>query len=497
MNNDSLYNNIMIKIIKTILILLLLLPVISIAQVIDLKSAIEISLDRNDKIRQYTEKLNQKEKEDKSSIGNFLPNINLTASYNHLNDDMNIDLDPIRQAIIKIQSGNQVEFSNIYNIMQTGVPLTSQQRAALLNSYTNGLNNQLPLFVEQFKKQDNWYTTLTGVQPIFYGGKLIAAKKYSNLEKEFAEIELEKVKKETINEVINNYLNVILVSDVIQTRKDVLAGMYKHRDDAKRLYEGGVIAKNQYLRSEVAVADADRDLFDEQNKLDLAIIALKNTIGLKENEQVLINDTLVFKQIYDSVLVFKEKAYTDQPLIKMLKIKKDETEQKYNIDRSEFLPKIAFYGKYEIIDSYLSQLEPKWAIGIQGSLNIFNGFKSYLQLQTTKHMSKEVDYLEADTKSKISLWVDKAYKDMLNSKNKYFKLENNIALADENLRLTSGRFQTGLGTSLDVIDAELTLEKNQIDRKISIYEYYKSLNDLYLASGNPKEFLLIWNNKEK
>lgn len=105
--------------------------------------------------------------------------------------------------------------------------------------------------------------------------------------------------------------------------------------------------------------------------------------------------------------------------------------------------------------------------------------------------------MESDTKSKIELLLDKNYTDMINSKTRYDKLETNISLAEENLRLTTGRFQTGLSTSLDVIDAELVLEKNLIERKISLYDYYKSLNEIYLTSGTPLNFLKIWNKNNQ
>jgi outer membrane protein TolC len=498
MNTDSIYNNNYMEKIRLIIILLLLLkPFYSFSQTIDLNTVINITLERNDKIKQYQEKIKQKDADNKEATGNYLPSINLTASFNHLNDNMIIDLDPIREAMIKLQASNQVEFKNVYNVISTGQSLTAQQRALYYSAFSSALNSQIPLFQELFKKQDNWYITIIGTQPLFMGGKIIAAKKYASLEKQYSEIELKKIKDETTSEVINNYLNVVLVKNVIQTRKDVLDGMNRHRSDAKRLYEEGVIAKHQYLRSEVAVADAERNLSDEENKLQLAFIALKNTMGMKESELIDVKDTLVFKTVRDSASTFKEYAYQNQPLLKMIDLKKGETEQKYKIEKSEFLPKIILYGKYEIIDSYLSQLEPRWSVGIQGSINLFNGFKNYHKLESIKYLQTEVDFLYADSKSKISLWIDKSYKDLRNYETRYLKLEASINLADETLRLTSSRFQTGLGTSLDVIDAQLALEKNLIEKQISIYEYYKALNDLYLASGNPSKYLEIWNNKEK
>jgi len=81
----------------------------------------------------------------------------------------------------------------------------------------------------------------------------------------------------------------------------------------------------------------------------------------------------------------------------------------------------------------------------------------------------------------------------VNARNRYQRLKKNIALAAENRRLMQNRFETGLGTSLDVIDAELVYEKNLIERKQSLYDYYKAMTDLYATVGSPEKVLSIWN----
>ena len=270
----------------------------------------------------------------------------------------------------------------------------------------------------------------------------------------------------------------------------------KHRDDSKKIFDEGLIAKNQYLRAEVAVADAERNLFDEENKYDLSLTVLKSLISMKDNENIVIIDSLKFNEILETPDGFKLMAYGDNPVITMLGIKNAETDQKYTIDRSELLPKVLLFGRFEFLDSYVSSIEPRWFIGVTASLNIFNGFKTWHNLETSKLMKNEVNYLVADIKTKLSLLVDKSYKELLNSKNRFFKLESNIELAKENLRLTTSRFSTGLGTSLDVIDAELVLEKNVVEKKVSLYDYYISINELYLTGGHPERFIKFWKNKE-
>jgi outer membrane protein TolC len=480
------------KNIKKSILLLLLLPCFLFAQNLQLEDAIKIALKNNEKIKQYEEKLTQNDYKDKQSFGNFLPSINIQGSYNHLDDALKIDLNPIRSAMIQLQANNQVELTNIGTILKGGAALSAAQRAAVYSSATSQLNGLLPAFEETLKEQNYPSASIVAVQPIFLGGKLLAAKNFSSAEKKAAEAELTKTKNDIIQETINNYISVILLNEVIKTRQEVLEGMYRHRTDAKKLADQGLIAPHNLLRAEVAVSDAERNLFDDQNKRELALVALKHTLNFSDDAEIIINDTMVYTGISDSLNNFINQSYISQPVLQLIAQKKEAASQKFVAERAEFLPQIAGFGKYELCQHYLSALEPKWVVGVQVSFNVFNGFKKWNKLQEAEHLEKEVDYLEDYTKKQISLWVNKSYRDMRNSEKRYQMLKASIDLGKENLRLNEKRFQAGLNTSLEVIDARLNLEKNQIERLSSLYDFYKSVADLLSASGNLDKFTFIW-----
>ena len=467
------------------------------AQSLSIDEAVEFALKHNPKIKQYEERLEQKKYSDMEAWGNFLPQVNLVASYTHLNDPLSIDLNPIRDAMIQIQSSNQVEFANIYNLMQGNPPLNDLQRSGLYSQFSNSLNGLLPSFEKILKKQDYGTATIIGVQPLFVGGKLISAKNYASDEKKSAEVEFKQISDEVIKETVQNYLSVVLLNEVIKTRKDVLVGIKHHKDQAEKLLKEGLIANYHLLRAEVAVADAEVNLMEDQNKLTLALLSFKNTIGIEDlNEEINISDSLIYAPINEQIDTLVAEAMNRQPILQILEIKRDEASQKYKIERSNFLPTISAFGKYEFIPDDLSALEPHWAVGIQASINLFNGLKDYSKLQSAVHLEEELKYMQADIQRKINLLVNKNYRDVLNAQEKYDKIKTNISLAKENLRLNEKRFETGLGTSLEVIDAQLSLEKNLIDSKNALYEYYKSLSELYQSTGSPEKVLTIWNKKE-
>jgi outer membrane protein TolC len=466
------------------------------AQYLTLDDAVNTALKNNPKIKQYTERSAQKKYADIEAWGNFLPKIDIVASYTHLNDPLTLDLNPIKDVIVSLQSKNQAELTNIYSLLQTGTALTTQQKAYVAQQAAIQLNSAIPSFEETFKEQDYKTATIKAVQPIFLGGKLLAAKKFASDEVEASEVEIKKTKDDVIEETTNNFLAVVLLQDVVKTRINVLAGMKRHEAMAEKLLQQGVIANYHMLRAKVAVADAERNLFDDNNKLELAKVALRNSLGIPEDADIQIKDSLVYSDYLGELNTYVTKAMDEQPILKLISIKKDAAHQKYNVERSKLLPQAGIFGMYEMYPQYLSVVEPRWAVGVQVSLNIFNGFQDYANLQNASHLEDEVKYLEADAVRNIRLLINKDYKDAANSKNRYLKTDETIKLAEENLRLNEKRFDTGLGTSLEVIDAQLSLEKNQIESKQSLYDYYKSLTALNVNAGNPEEILNIWNKVE-
>jgi outer membrane protein TolC len=476
------------------LIIISLSPAFLYCQKISLKEAIDITLQKNEKIFQYKEKLSQKEFAEQGSWGNFLPSINLTASYTHLNQSMDINLNAIRDAMITIQSGNSTDLANISSILSGTGALTAAQKLQVKNLAVSTLDGLLPQFVETFKKQDYKTATIQGVQPLFLGGKLLAAKKYATAEKDAASIELTKIENETVTETIDNYLRVILLKEVVKLRQDVLNGIVEHQKRAQKLFDEGVIPNYHILRANVAVADAEKSLSEDQSNYQLALLALKNSLGAGENDNIDVADSISYHPISETLEASVMSAMKNQPLLQMIEKKKISAEQNYNISISSFLPTVAAFGKYELYPEYLSSLEPRWAVGVQMNLSIFNGFKDHLNVQTAKHLEDEVMYIQADARKKVELWVNKSFKEIEKSRTKYEKLNATVAMAKENVRQNEKRFETGMGISLEVIDAHLTYEKVELDRYISLYEYYRAAADLYLASGEPLSILKIWNN---
>lgn len=478
--------------------LLLVLAITINAQSLSLDQAISTARSQNSRVLQYKKRVEQKQVEEKSAFGNYLPSLTLDGSYNHLNDDIMLDFNPIRDAMVGLQLKNSLGFANINSVMTTGQPLSAAQQAAVLQQTKAGLDQAMPAsqFLSTVKDQDNFALSVTAVQPLFTGFKISAGYQAAKQKAELAESELVQTENSVIKETVDNYLNTVILTRILKIRQNVLNGMLEHRSDAKKLLDTGLIDKTAYLRAEVAVSDAERNFSDDQNKLDLSLIALKSSMGVDQLAEITITDTLSLVELQESLEAQLIRSRNNQPVFKIIQNNQNLLDDKKLAVQSAYYPTLAAFGKYEIYQDDLSILEPEWAIGLKMSYNLFGGLKDYREIEAVHIQKRELDYIRKETENKIDLFVRKSRIDVNNSHNRYLKLTSAVELAKENLKLNRIKFETGMATSLDVIDAQLQLEKVQIEQYSSLYSYYIAINELNFAQGTPLATLEIWQKRK-
>ncbi len=479
------------KVFLPLLLILFIFNPVTKGQTYKYEDVINFALTNNPKLKKYEVKKRIAELKYKSAWGNFFPAVNLEGGLTRLNSPLELDLEPFRKLIIQLQANNQVEIRNIYNMLAGNPSFSPSEKAVLYNQYSSLLSDAVPGFAMTFKDQNFKAAKLTAVQPLFLGGKLLAYKDYRKAEENISDFEYEKIKNEIIAETTLYFLNTALLQEIIKVRKEVVAGIERHKREAEKLYQSGVISRNNVLKAEVALEEAKQKLLEDENRLNLALLALSNAMGMEEFKPFNVEHSFIFVKINANIDELTESANYSQPVLKILEEKAKSAEANYKIQRSDFLPSIAAFGTKELYPEYLSVLEPEWAIGVQFKWNIFNGFKDYLELEEAKLIEKEVEFTSLDIKKKINLWINKAYTEMRNYEAEYNKMESDIQLAKENLRINSKRFNTGMGTSLEVIDAQLSLESSKIKRIVTLHNYYKAVVDLYTAAGETSKVLEI------
>lgn len=478
---------------KKILILIAFLCSTSLAySQLTLEDAIGRALEVNYGIKSYQKKVESKEASVNSAWGRYLPSLNFDITYNYIDRDIIIDLNPIRTAMITLQSGNQVALSNLESVLKTGAPLSAEQQLAVKQGATAQLNQALPGFKETLKERAFPKAQLTMNQPIFTGGKISAGVKAAEAQKDMESERLKSEIQDLTTSVISTYLSILMAKENLQVRKDALATIEKHNQRAEGLLKQGLIAPHDKLRAEVALSEAKRNLFEAEELLKIANLALYSVLDTSGN--ISVGGSLTYKQIDKEVDYFISLAKSQNHTLMQIKSGSKALEAKSYAEKANYFPTIYGFGMYDVFDHYRSGIDPKWAIGIGANFTLFNGLRRTNDIQAAQAEAESMSMLSREVERKIELAVRKHFMEMRLAEYQYRMLNSSLEQAQENFRLNEKRYETGLGTSIELLDAGLSLEAVKLKRNSALKDYYSNLAILLQYCGNSKQFISIWNN---
>jgi len=129
------------------------------------------------------------------------------------------------------------------------------------------------------------------------------------------------------------------------------------------------------------------------------------------------------------------------------------------------------------------KLYPYSSIGVTLSVPIFSGLQRSYQLQQEKLKLQKVDNSFKLLKSNVDLQIKQAVISYQNSIQSLESQKKNMGLADKVARVTKIKYQQGIGSNLEVVDAESSLKESQVNYYNALYDALVSKVDLDKAFG--------------
>ncbi|MBY0433148.1 MAG: TolC family protein [Cyclobacteriaceae bacterium] len=130
-----------------------------------------------------------------------------------------------------------------------------------------------------------------------------------------------------------------------------------------------------------------------------------------------------------------------------------------------------------------NKLYPFSSIGVTLSMPIFTGLQHSYQLQQEKLKLQKVENSFKSLKSGIDLQIKQAVTAYQNSVQSLDVQKKNMGLAEKVARITKIKYEQGVGSNLEVVDAESSLKESQINYYNALYDAVVAKTDLDKAFG--------------
>jgi outer membrane protein len=257
-----------------------------------------------------------------------------------------------------------------------------------------------------------------------------------------------------------------------------------HRRDAKALYAGGVITKNDLLQAEVRLSDSRQRLLIARNQRSVQTSRLNNLLlrPLRAETRVVEEAGLPGPLKVDIEAAW-QKALKERPEIQIA----DGTLKALQLDevakKADYYPKIFARGSYDYTQNPYQVYEGNWSLIFGMNVNLFSGGST--RADVMKNRSQQYQLLEQRAKlaDDIRLEVQKYMLDSENARERNQVTRDAMEQAKENLRMNRVRYEEGVGTATEVLDAVNLMTVAETNYNRAIYDFRRAEAGLYYATG--------------
>jgi outer membrane protein len=341
---------------------------------------------------------------------------------------------------------------------------------------------------------DLYNVAVTGVLPLFTGGRVISGLAVAYLSEDIAFQQYRAAVNGTLYNVRVAFYSIVLAREVVKVRTDALDLLTRQMELTRKKYDVGVVSKFDVLRAEVEVANARPPLIAAKKDLVLAGDSLKRVLGVDVGEPFEVGGELTFNEETVDIDGLLKKADERSPELTIARKAERIAARNVKMTVGEFLPTVSSFAQYQGEITDFSWDEDDWAwnftAGVEVSIPLTNLLVSAARVKEARagYMKARIGML--DTVNKVKLDIKGAYYDLVQAREIVESQRLNIAQAQEAVKIAEVRYDNGISTLLELMDAQLALTTAQLNWLNALYSYEEAkarINKIVGAEGPQKK----------
>lgn len=327
------------------------------------------------------------------------------------------------------------------------------------------------------------------VNQILFSGSYLVGLKASKTYKELSQRAYNRSRIETNVAVTKAFYLVLVNNKKVELLNANIAQLKTQLDQTQALFDNGFAEKIDADRLRVLYNNLTTEKENVLRSLELGITMLKFQMGMPVENELTLNGSI------EGVKLDKMAVLTDTSVYKnRIEYGLAETQVKLNqLDlkryKSEYLPSLSAFGNTSLMfqNNSFSELYktkyPTTLIGLQLNVPIFSGGQRLQRVKQAEYtvLKSNNDLLQA--KNSINLDIKNSITNYTNSVSSLDNQQRNLDLANEVLRVTKIKYEQGVGSSIEVTQAQTSLKEAENNYISALYDALISKVDTEKATG--------------
>ncbi len=445
-------------------ILFIFYSITATATVLDIQEFVRMSLENSHEIRCAEFNSDIAGNTEAAAFGNMLPVIRANFNYTKIDRPLGTLLSVPSLPVFSVQNPSEIV----------------------------GITPAIDTFIA-FSKEDFKTASISLVQPVFWGGKIYNNYRITSLMRESADEYIEITRQNILLECVAACCEYFRAKELLLSAQSYETAIRSHLKDVENLYRNGVLIENDLQKTKIHHENALLALLAAENALKLSKINLCRLSGIEMSTEIFLEDSfpdICIGRLDENILV--EIGLANRGELSVAELNLSAAVKRKTISLARFLPDVNFFATlrasnpdFELKDEW----ETGWILGVDFNLSIFEGFGRAAQVgasssslaQARENLLSAREIIEFEIRKNI-LELELADKKLKTSSEK-------LLSAEEYLSLSQLRFDSGVITNSELLDAHLMKSEAQTD-------FISAKADMVLCFVNLKRSVGILDSSE-
>ena len=433
---------------------------------IELDDAIKIALQNNREIEIAKMDVKKAEAAVSEAFGYALPSVDVSGGFSHF----------IEKPMMAFPDFEAMLNNSTYGVLfDEGIIPEDQSKFMPMGSK-----------LQTFARSNNFQAEAQVTQ-ILFNSAVFTGIGASGIYLDLAKENLKRTIAKTVLSIKKAYYGVLLTRDLYGIAQSRFINASDHLNNIKAMRAQGLVSEFAELQVEVQVENIRPILMQLENANIDATNGLKILLNFpQETELIVLGKMEYIEDEIPTEFNLISEAKKSNLTLNTLKIKNKLDDEFTAINRGGYWPTLVAFGNYSYSgssDEWDFQNYSSSMVGVSLSINLFQGGRTankveqgvIVSQQTKEQINSLTDATEMQVKSKLN--------DLKRVKKQIEAMTRNVALAERAYEIADNRYQEGVGSELEVKDADISLSNSRINYTNAVHDYLVAKATLYNLVG--------------
>lgn len=301
--------------------------------------------------------------------------------------------------------------------------------------------------------------------PVFAGGRIRYGIESSKYLLEAAKLSEDNDRNAIVYNISQAYTNLFKASQVIKVIDQNLQAARQRDSQYLKLENNGIIPRNDRLKAQLQTSQIELQLLEAESNYNVANTNMDLLLGIPQGTKLAVDSSFLNAGIDQKELLYYEnEALQNRNDVQANAYRQRAAALGVKAAKAEELPTLALTGGYMAVDiPKVLTVTNAINAGVGVQYNLANLWKKNSNLKKAEAQEAQLFASQSLLADNIRLEVSRDYENALLSQRKIEVYQKALDQSEENYRIVKNKYDNGLATITDVLDANAARYSAQIN----------------------------------